>query len=454
MRARGALLALPFLLVALSGCLSDDGLSDLPGTEEGDVPFVSHNTLVDSDSRMGEPSLGVHPDGDLFTYTRAGVFRSSDDGQTWTALGNPMTLPNFDPDLTVDPDGVVWYDTLWLGCTETAVSKDKGETWHTNPAACGAPVSDRQYVIATGDCTAYEYAHQLPTFHQTFAKTTDCGATWVPMGSSELATNGPGAMARAPQTSGWGGGGFFNPVTGSVFFTWTWNPAVGDAWSPGFSVTRDGGLTWDQGSAATTDGGKLGLSLVVGAADDAGNVYMAWGEQHEDDVGIYLAASKNDGVDWSDPIRMDVPGAAKVFPAITAGGHGEVAVAYYEASEGGTPFGQEDDATWNVTLAWTHDAFADTPAIARGNLSERSVKNGSICPNGTTCEGDREFLDYFALKRLPDGRLGTVFNSQGHNEDPDDEATRNVYAATTEALFAPWADHTAHASRSLAGAIE
>ncbi|HWH08505.1 MAG TPA: sialidase family protein, partial [Candidatus Thermoplasmatota archaeon] len=336
--------------------------------------------------------------------------------------------PDFDPDLAVDVDGTVWFDTLWLGCSSAASSRDGGKTWTTSPLACVPPAGDRQYLIPTKGGTAYIYAHSLPTFYQMVAKTTDHGATWTPLGSAE----GVGHHLLLTGGSGWGGGGFWNPATDSVFLTYTW--FEGDAWSPAASVTRDGGRTWEVVKAETMGGDGVGLSLVVGAADHAGNVYLAWAESHADgkDMAVYLASSADDGRTWSKPKRVDDGTGSKVFPSIAALAPGKVAVAYYEADEAAYPARVAKTTGWNVTLAWTADALADAPAWERATLSDGTARHGPICPDGTSCQGNRQLLDYFALKATPDGRVASVWTST----DDVEGRTLNVFAATERALLA------------------
>ena len=399
----------------------------------GELPDVLPEALagvvavIDPEGGHGEPSFGAARDGTLYANglggRGGGVYRSVDSGATWERIATPIEpMDNFDPDLAVDVDGTVWFSALWIGCTSVAMSRDAGETWTANPAACNAPVSDRQYVVPTSGGTAYLYSHQLPTFWQMAAKTTDFGATWIPTAPVEPVTN-----TLLTESSGWGGGGFWNEAKDSVWFTWAWNG--GDGWSPGYAVTRDGGASWETGQLPSMGGDGLGLSLVVGAADEAGNVYLAWGETAGEGTAIYLAASADDGATWTDPMRVDNATGSKVFPAITAGAPGKVAVAFYESADEAYP----DDVagSWNVTLAWTSDAFAAEPTFERGTLSPSPVKEGGICISGTTCTSDREFADYFQIHVLPDGRVGAIYNSLLEVEGTLVE----VYASTAEAIL-------------------
>lgn len=415
-----------------SGCLST---SDPPAPAEvGPKPFAVFESMVTDADGGSEPSLGVTPDGILFTDLGSDVFRSDDQGQTWRLMGNPNpAIPNLDPDLAVDLDGNVWESRLYVACSEVAVSRDLGETWFSNPAVCPLVGGDRQYVVPTRGGEAYIYFHQLPTFYQTAAKTTDYGVTWLPTGPPEF----PDHFLLANGGSGWGGGGFYNEVTGSVFFTFSYSHQQGTdslqgAAGAGFTVTRDAGLTWTARQAAVLEGRQLGLGLVTGAADDAGNVYLTWGEAlgNGTDLAIFVAASTDDGETWSEKIRVDNGTGSKVFPVIVAGAAGKVAVAYYEGSEAAFPDNMQ--GTWNVTLAYTDDLFAGRP-WSHGQLTSTPVKQGPICISGTTCTGNREFADYFDAVRMPDGRVGVTYNLLVDGTG----ALRNGFALTTDDLLGP-----------------
>ncbi len=307
------------------------------------------------------------------------------------------------------------------------MSRDGGATWSNNPAVCFGPVHDRQYVIPAQQGTAYLYSHQLPTFQTLGMKTTDYGTTWLPLPPPEgtdphfLLLNGG---------SGWGGGGFWNKATGSVWFTFTYAAGLvaGDT-GAGYSVTHDDGTTWTFAQAAQLTGDQLGLGLVTGAADDAGNVYLTWGEADGDEVSVWVAASRDDGATWLPKVRVDDPATgSKVFPIMVAGQPGKVAVAYYEGSKDAFP--DRMTGTWNVTLAWTDDFFAAGNATWKhGQLTTTPVKATPICISGTTCSGNREFADYFDAVRMPNGQVGVTYNRL-------EGGTRsNAFSLTTDPLL-------------------
>jgi len=433
--------SLPWLVLAallLAGCVTDGSVrpaATLPPVPDV-LPLAQVVQVIDPNGGEGEPSLGVTPDGVLFTNgagSSGALYVSRTNGSTWEKLASPTApFPNADPDLAVSSDGVLWYDNLWVGCTTVAASKDQGKTWTTSPAGCVPPAGDRQYVIPVKGGEAYIYSHHVPTLKQMVAHTTDYGQTWVPVGPAEGAVGNDAGTAALTGISGWGGGGFYNAQKKSVWVTFTYSDSlVGNGWAPGAGVLRSGATTFSLVTLPNMGGDSVGLGLVVGAADAAGNTYLAWAEAKGKDMAVYLAASKDDGKTWTKPVRVDNGTGSKVFPAITAGPEGHVAVAYYEANENQYPAAVSKDARWNVTLAWTKDALGDNVTFERAQLSSHSVRTGPICPDGTSCQGNRQLLDYFALKMLPDGRVGAVWTST------DDVAgkTVNVFGATRDAIL-------------------
>jgi hypothetical protein len=426
-------LAAPALLalVVLAGCTGSTSTTSSstapPGPGQG---FTAVRGLISDSQGFGEPSMGVSPGGVLFSDLGSNVYVSRDNGTTWTNTGNHQQVPNADPDLAVGVDGTVWESRDYIGCAGVAVSRDLGATWKANPLVCPGTALDRQYVIPTKEGTAYLYAHQIGSQHQLAAKTTDYGATWLPLPPPEGADH----QAFVNGGSGWGGGGFWDPVHDAVFFTFTYNEgqvALLDSQAhAGFAVTQDGGQTWRLGFAGDLDGQQLGLGLVTGAVDDAGNSYITWGEAtgaNQETIAIYVAASRDGGKTWTPKVRVDDGTGSKVFPIAVAGQPGKVGVAYYEGDKAAFP--DRMDGTWRVTLAWTEDFFAPNATFQHGVLDE-GVKEGPICISGTTCQGDREFDDYFDAVRMPDGRVAATYNVLKPNS-----SLRNGFAMTAAPLL-------------------
>ncbi|MHB8585422.1 MAG: sialidase family protein [Thermoplasmatota archaeon] len=467
-------------LAVLAGCVVPTSLvtpqsaSTTMRAAPSAYPIVAaFNTIMDTDGGQGEPSMGIAPNGDIFadSATNFGplqALRSTDGGHTWKSLGIPLApYPDYDPDLAVSSDGSVWLDELTQTetpagaapspaplCAAASVSRDSGNTWsQPNPYACFPPGSDRQYIIPTKGGEAYMYLHQneVEASYQGVSKTTDYGATWTPQGWGDGPTSTNPSPDFLASGSDWGGGGFWNAKTGSVYMTFTYFtgqfpqsdlpvsvPGLPSnfSWHPAYSVSHDGGKTWHLAMLPTAGGAPDGgLSLVVGAADSAGNVYIAWAEadgKDQQDMHVYLAVSKDDGGSWSKPVQIDVGNHSKIMPAITAGAPGHVAVAYYEADEHGYPTNLTLQAHWNITLAWTADALAATPTFEHGQMSTHTPRLGTICADGDGCYRSRQqLLDYFALKTTPDGRVASVWTST--QDQPG--TTVNVFGITALPLL-------------------
>ncbi|MHB8585081.1 MAG: sialidase family protein [Thermoplasmatota archaeon] len=423
--------------------------------------IAAFNAVIDADGGQGEPSMGVAPNGALFTNGGGStqgmpVYRSPDGGRTWKEIADPIApFPNLDPDLAVSADGVVWADALSLACTTTSVSRDGGATWsQANPASCMPPGGDRQYLVPMKPGEALLYSHSVPTAFQGVAKTTDYGATWTPAGYAHTPLQA--AMGNL-STSGWGGGGFWDQKTGSVFLTFTTNDfritdetssAPANTWHPSAAVTRDEGASFSLITLPNAGGQSVGLSLITGAADRAGNVYLTWAEAHGkdgQDMRIYAAGSRDDGKTWTKPIRVDDTNMSKEMPVITAGDDGRVAIAYYEADEHGDPTNVSRQATWNVTLAWTSDFFGNA-TFDHGQLSTHILRRGGLCGGGDGCSRDRQLLDYFALKALPDGRVASVWAS---TEDVPGRVV-NVVGVSSLNIVGEWATQSTAAKNATA----
>jgi hypothetical protein len=405
-----------------------------PSTPPPAAAFATVRGLISDSQGFGEPSLGVSPGGILFSDLGSNVYVSKDNGATWTNTGDHnKPVPNEDPDLAVGSDGTVWESRDYIGCVGTAVSRDLGATWTANPLACPGTALDRQYVIPTREGTAYLYAHQVGSQYQLASKTTDYGATWLPLPPPE----GAGHAYFVNGGSGWGGGGFWDPVHDAVYFTFNYAEgqpatALGSKSHAAYTVSRDGGQTWTLGYAGDLEGAQLGLGLVTGAVDDAGNAYITWGEASgagNEKVAIYVAASRDGGHTWLPKVRVDSGTGSKVFPIAVAGQPGKVAVAYYEGDQQAYP--DQMKGTWNVTLAWTDDLFAANATFHHGTLDE-GVKKGPICISGTTCQGNREFDDYFGAARMPSGQVAATYNVLKPGG-----SLRNGFAMTTAPLLGP-----------------
>lgn len=164
--------------------------------------------------------------------------------------------------------------------------------------------------------------------------------------------------------------------------------------------------------------------------DAAGNAYAVWVAQDGDRYAVFYSSSPIDdprnaledggrpGTYWTPQARVSLPelGSA-VFPAITAGDPGRVAITYmgtehYQGLPDLVP------ARWNTYGAVMTDALARNgpPVVSTGLVSHRPAHIGPICTGGAIdgCDEllpgiDRSLLDLMDIGHDTDGRAGVVF---------------------------------------------
>ena len=406
---------------------ADEALSPFDDGSSG-ARFVAFNSRVHDAGQGTEPMLGITPTGEYYTYSRqpspdvrAGpltIFHSAD-GQSWRP---DFEAPaSFDPDLVVDSDGTVWFDTYLLPtrCNLVAVKPAGSSQWTTNPHVCVGASTDRPRIVPLDQGRAFLYHSAMGRMG--LLKTVDYGMTWTPVPLPPPSAEG----------DGFGDGGFWNRATGSVYFTFlqlhhesfagnfAGSLVAGETtMSPGYMVSRDAGETWERGTFPITwteaNGGQVGPGgLTAGAADAAGNVYMAWAEMINGSSTVRLVASQDDGRTWSAPREVKSSGS-QLFPALAAGRDGHVAVAFYESNERGRPDEVSDDADWRVAVSWTA-SWPPEGGFKHGHLSLAPMHHGPVCltpdvqgaAEQSSCE--RSLGDFFDLQSLADGRVAAVW---------------------------------------------
>lgn len=161
--------------------------------------------------------------------------------------------------------------------------------------------------------------------------------------------------------------------------------------------------------------------------DSRGNAYAAW---VGDDTGeLFLSVSpiddpRNDpsaggrpGTFWTPKAKVNPPAVTStVFPEVTAGDFGRIAIAYMGSTDCSGPSGAcAATAHWDVYTAVITDALAlarATPlVVSTGKVNHRFVHRGNICTGGAGCgDGDdRSLLDMIDLGLDEAGRVGVVF---------------------------------------------
>ncbi|MEA2662491.1 MAG: hypothetical protein QOH08_2063 [Chloroflexota bacterium] len=175
--------------------------------------------------------------------------------------------------------------------------------------------------------------------------------------------------------------------------------------------------------------------------DARGNLYAVWVSGGI----VYLAVSpiddpRNDPTHggrpatyWTPQVRVSLPAVGSaVFPAVTAGDPGRIAITYMGSTDCvGLSDSCPDTAHWNTYAAIITDALAlargTAPTVVSGTVSHRIDHRGQVCTSGTTCSGDRSLLDMIDLGMDQDGRVGVVFmdNNNGLAAEPRTNSAKN-----------------------------
>ena len=398
-----------------------------PASNRAFAPAV----VVDTDdlNSVAEPSIEIAPDGAIYVTGPQGsggvrapgvapgtgsapglggdlIWRSDDGGQTFTFLGSyDGSLGGGDADVVAAPGGVLYASGLSGQCITVAQSPDRGESWLANPAGCvdGAGVADRQWNDVDGDdavYTGYGTLTQGLVLHKSLI-------------GGPLPVNGPTTVVNSGDYQ-WPGVVDVNPVNGNAVMAW--NTSTADKIQIN-GVNRAGDLLFPTTKTIATAGGDTFDSFVGIDHGTDGTLYAVWSERRPAlrETWTMLAASRDGGTTWGAPVHVDSTPRTTVFPWVTAGDAGRVAVSYYGTdSTGPSPENIDDkDADWHVYSAFSTD-FGSTFAEHRTTTSR--IHQGSVCTSGTGCAlGTRDLLDFFETDLDQRGCLLSVFTDNSRD---------------------------------------
>ncbi|MDQ1696121.1 MAG: hypothetical protein QOJ03_1474 [Frankiaceae bacterium] len=386
-------------------------LTHLPAPAASRAPgsMTFRDGLVDPQIVTNEPGIALLPSGDVYVNAPWGVqdlssmaWRSHDAGKTFALLArrfadtaSPTPAPclgalgGADSDLAVDRAGRVYFATLQPTAISVATSTDEGSSWTCHAVANTSPEDDRPW-LATAPSAAgagpgvdayLSYTDlisgQLPIGRDVKPArihvdvTRDGGGTWTPAGAV-----GIGSV----------------PVPGPIFTT-----AAGAVYQPyssdeGVWISRstDEGRTF-KSQLVSQRPGDPSNNWVAGAADAAGNVYLAWV-----DAGSFqtlLSRSLDGGATWARPVRLNPAGTVGMLPWLAAGARGDVAVAWYGAAGAGSPDYADDTTAWKVWIARSLTAHARRPRFVTTAATDVPVHLGPVCT--LACTGDHSRLGDF-----------------------------------------------------------
>lgn len=282
---------------------------------------------------------------------------SNDHGNTW---GSPAvfypagaaTGGQWDSQIVVDPvDGRTVYASFMQNNKSdiiVAKSTDFGATWSYVTADATNSGTDKPILAVRGNDVYVVYNHAQTIWG---AVSHDGGATFT-----EVKINQNGKL-------GWSlaGGGTVTP-DGHAYFAWAGYENNGGTNGPVnlfVSKTSDGGATWTTNtldistsppdcSAFLCGWAFLGAQMVM-TSDAGGNIYVLWnaGSEPRGPERIYFAKSTNAGRTYSTKVDVSKAptGTHHAFPAIAAGGNGDVRISWMDAR---AHTAESDLDRWNV----------------------------------------------------------------------------------------------------------
>lgn len=166
---------------------------------------------------------------------------------------------------------------------------------------------------------------------------------------------------------------------------------------------------WSDHVVATAPQDYTIKNFSVGAIDTAGNVYVTWvqyklkGRAYDSTGQVMLAHSTDGGTTWSKPRQLNAAAQPTViFPWITAGDPGRIAVAWYGAPQADFNGRMGPDAlengTWDVTLAQSTNELSSRPSHTLTRVSDHLVKSKGISTGGLGGSADRSLGDYLQVR--------------------------------------------------------
>jgi hypothetical protein len=325
------------------------------------------------------------------TAPSVALLTSNDNGISWEAPHPllPSSTGQFDPQIVVDPVDRQTVYASWLQNNKRDVmvarSQDFGRTWNLAVAERSADDADKPVLAVRGPDVYVGFNHEQKFL---VAASHDYAGTFTSVMVSPNA--GPGWSLA--------GGATVDP-TGGVYFSWMAYARQELSTRPvNIYVSRssDAGRTWNtvlldvssappDCSAQACQAGFLGAQIAL-ASDAAGTVYALWnaGTINGGPERMYFSSSTTGGASWS--AKADVSAAANgvehSFPAIVAGGAGDVRIAWMDTRHA---------PLWNV--------FQRSSSNGGATWSDESLLSGPvrgydyILPDGFRFP----FGDYFSI---------------------------------------------------------
>lgn len=365
---------------------------------------------------LTEPSLLIAPDNRVYVAAPSGIFvdtpflpagtfvwRSNGAGNFDDITPPPFAVGGGDSDIVRGPDGWIYATDLWLGAITVWSSANGGTTWSQgNPIASGTLGNDRMWLTVGPDGAVYLLYNQLESGYWV-AKSTNHGATFVPIPAAPAGQYPPGAFVA--RSDGLLAFAHSNDIPSSLAGAFGLGVnAAGDRIGYGVFVTTstNGGMSWTTKLVAPEWGQNLFPAL---ALDSAGTLYAVWAAGiAEENTPLHYAFSTNGGATWSAVRTIPTGTGANYIPWAIAKGAGHLGVAYIHTNTGAS----SSSAAWHVKYTMTLDATAAAPSWTTGQASTSPAIEGAV-------SGRPVIGDFLTVKTFSDGRSAVVWSQDSAN---------------------------------------
>jgi hypothetical protein len=427
--------------------VSQPGGWPIPPRSSGGLTFSAPATVADAQRTEGEPLNWLDRNNNYWesgpwgiSTQQSFVHRSTDGGNQFNIVSPIGTRPDpagpggGDTDVVTDDQGYAYFTDLEsLLNLDCAVSNDNGNNWRRNSACVHNVGDDRQWFTidngltgaATDNTVFLGYREELGThIYSSPGSTGSSDLTGGFLYSNSADTELPlSAEPRCGQLR-------FDPVRRNLYYPCSADDhvelTIGHV-NPG---QRTDIHYHNVELPPSPGGGGVDDLFPVVAADQAGNVYMAWVDTFDNNV--YYSSSTDGGESWRTP-PVQVSGGdshSNVMPWIQGGRAGTAVVAWYgNTSNVDSDFMpswyvNRQSATlfkWYGYASVITNATGSSPSFAQQRFTDQPMHYGQICTGGIGCtisNGDRTMADFFGffLDRT-DGAIRVVYNdttSQHH----------------------------------------
>jgi hypothetical protein len=414
----------------------DTGTTPTPKRVPGKLVF-SPATVVDPQRTEGEPlnwidGTGYWESGPWGTTTQNSFIHRSTDGLDFhvdSPVGlRPDTPPGGgDTDVTTDDQGNVYFvDLEALVNLGTSVSNDRGNNWRKNPLAVQNAAVDRQwYAVDNGTTPAASDNTLFLAFHMTQVGTfiySSPGSTGPgdPVGGlvwQNSSAGGPVPLARDASC----GQLRFDRVKRNLYSACGEGDHVRVTIGHVAPGQRTGIEYRNVNAPVSPGGGDPGHLFPSVATDAAGNVYVGWID--ETDNNVYYSYSTDQGATWSTPVQVNsAPATTNEFLWSQGGDAGTAAFAWLGTDASGSPDSfpsWKNDPQGATAVKWfgyvslITAAATKKPTLAQQRFTEKPMHYGQICNQGIGCTatgGDRTMADFFGFNFDREGAIRFVYN--------------------------------------------